>query len=480
VDTSTGTAALSAYPSCDNVGFQFPSAESVFRFAPALFTRATFTVRRTGTGATTWILFALDGNDAGCGGGLPCLGQADDYDPTLNLAVHGGNLVFLSYDARVTSGASTTMTLEVTCTVTQCGDGEVGEGETCDDDETEDLDGCSGTCQVEEGWACSGTPSTCREVTCGDGFIDAPEECDDDEDERGDGCDDDCHVEDGWECTGEPSTCTQTRGDTCADAPTVSAPTTLSGSTESYSADVSEWLGTCRVNYAARDRFYKVAVPTGKVLYAHVATPADYPSLRLLLSASCPDSAATCFHEAPASSLRWLNNTGVTRNVYLALDSMLANDQGSYALSVEFEDPASYAAGHTCLHAQRLSTAESGGTQTVSGNTTASLDYYHGYLGDCATAHYGLPGLAGGPELVYVVNVPAGKQLLVNSSATWDHVVAIADNCADLQASCRSWKDSGDPSVRNGSGADKDYYVVVDGFFAYTKGDFTLTVTLAD
>ena len=42
----------------------------------------------------------------------------------------------------------------------------------------EDGDGCSNACSIEQGWQCSGYPSTCTSI-CGDGFIRDGEQCDD-------------------------------------------------------------------------------------------------------------------------------------------------------------------------------------------------------------------------------------------------------------------------------------------------------------
>lgn len=59
-----------------------------------------------------------------------------------------------------------------------CGDGVVNSGENCDDGGSSNGDGCSGSCQVEIGWHCTGTPSICT-TQCGDGFIVAGHEvCD--------------------------------------------------------------------------------------------------------------------------------------------------------------------------------------------------------------------------------------------------------------------------------------------------------------
>ncbi len=44
-----------------------------------------------------------------------------------------------------------------------CGNGFVEEGETCDDFNVNNGDGCSSSCFVEAGWTCSGEPSACAQ-----------------------------------------------------------------------------------------------------------------------------------------------------------------------------------------------------------------------------------------------------------------------------------------------------------------------------
>lgn len=59
-----------------------------------------------------------------------------------------------------------------------CGDGTIHDPvELCDDQNTEDGDGCSATCRIEPGWSCSGEPSECQ-PGCGDGTLENSEECD--------------------------------------------------------------------------------------------------------------------------------------------------------------------------------------------------------------------------------------------------------------------------------------------------------------
>lgn len=97
---------------------------------------------------------------------------------------------------------------------TRCGNGLIQGDQECDDGNTEDGDGCSSTCTVEEGWTCSGEPSVCVEedpseveAVCGNGVIEGDQACDDGNTEDGDGCSSTCTIEEGWTCSGEPSAC---------------------------------------------------------------------------------------------------------------------------------------------------------------------------------------------------------------------------------------------------------------------------------
>ena len=72
-----------------------------------------------------------------------------------------------------------------TCRPARCGDGTVDTGETCDDGNRDDCDGCSHDCQAEVG------------LGCGDGvaYPACGETCDDGNVIVGDGCTPDCHIE---------------------------------------------------------------------------------------------------------------------------------------------------------------------------------------------------------------------------------------------------------------------------------------------
>lgn len=97
--------------------------------------------------------------------------------------------------------------------------------EACDDGNAVAGDGCDPTCAVEEGSLCYelGGPSLCLEAGCGDGCVFgdlgsacpapsrdiAQEECDDANTVSGDGCSATCDVEEGFNCSAAqpPSRC---------------------------------------------------------------------------------------------------------------------------------------------------------------------------------------------------------------------------------------------------------------------------------
>ncbi|MGC4119923.1 MAG: DUF4215 domain-containing protein [Myxococcales bacterium] len=100
-------------------------------------------------------------------------------------------------------GGATPLCDEVTqvCDRAACGNGILEPGEACDDGNPSSGDGSTGTCQLEDGWACATAGRACLfTVTCGDGVVAVDETCDDGNQSPGDGCDAQCHFEPGWRC----------------------------------------------------------------------------------------------------------------------------------------------------------------------------------------------------------------------------------------------------------------------------------------
>jgi len=89
-----------------------------------------------------------------------------------------------------------------TCDDPRCGDGRIDYPEACDDGNDKSGDGCSSTCQVEDGWQCDDAGRPCTDI-CGDGrtVSDDEDACDDGNFINGDGCNSQCKVERGYTCT---------------------------------------------------------------------------------------------------------------------------------------------------------------------------------------------------------------------------------------------------------------------------------------
>lgn len=109
-----------------------------------------------------------------------------------------------------------------TCSAAWCGDGVAVGAEECDDWGNADGDGCSSTCKQEPGYRCVRTDAQSIHCIiesslslCGNGIKgdQANEGCDDGNTRDGDGCSSFCQLEEGYTCTGAPSTCNTVCGD---------------------------------------------------------------------------------------------------------------------------------------------------------------------------------------------------------------------------------------------------------------------------
>jgi len=106
---------------------------------------------------------------------------SDDRCSTLSFDLAPGATVYAHVMAYGDDAPIAAYALVAAYTPVVCGDGAVGPGEQCDDNNTTPGDGCSDTCQ--------------REIICGDGVLGAGEQCDDNNTTPGDGCSDTCQLE---------------------------------------------------------------------------------------------------------------------------------------------------------------------------------------------------------------------------------------------------------------------------------------------
>lgn len=142
-----------------------------------------------------------------CGNGILETGEACDDGGTA--AGNGCSATCTVENNYTCSGAPSTCTVIVPPPPTAvCGNGSVETGESCDDGDTENDDGCSSNCGIETGYTCNGAPSTCHLVNtavCGNGTVETGESCDDGNTTNSDGCSSNCAVETGFTCTGSPT-----------------------------------------------------------------------------------------------------------------------------------------------------------------------------------------------------------------------------------------------------------------------------------
>lgn len=82
-----------------------------------------------------------------------------------------------------------------------CGDGAVDATEACDDSNVDEGDGCSASCEREEGFTCDNAePTECAPHECGNDEEEGDEECDDGNVDDGDGCSAECLLETDTTC----------------------------------------------------------------------------------------------------------------------------------------------------------------------------------------------------------------------------------------------------------------------------------------
>ena len=122
------------------------------------------------------------------------------------------SLVANFVDSKSLITAASVSLVSSTSSCSRCKNSEIESGETCEDIDYSNGDGCSSSCilEIDHAWNCdSSTPFTC--TYCGDGLTLNAEECDPGGTGTITGCAS-CVVSNLYQCSGSPSTCTYTCG----------------------------------------------------------------------------------------------------------------------------------------------------------------------------------------------------------------------------------------------------------------------------
>lgn len=148
--------------------------------------------------------------------GEPCVNLVICGDGIVNgmeACDDGGELGGCNDDCTAIEDGWTCLRPGVPCILApRCGDGTLSPGEQCDDANTDDDDGCSAECLVEEGYYCPDANMSCIEEICGDGERSPSEQCDDGNEGDGDGCSG-CVVDSGYTCPEPNRACFPRCGD---------------------------------------------------------------------------------------------------------------------------------------------------------------------------------------------------------------------------------------------------------------------------
>lgn len=188
----------------------------------------------------------------------------------------------LGFDGGQLSCSTTSCTFDTSLCST-CGNNTLEFGEQCDDTQfggetcqSQGFDGgtlsCTSSCTLD-------TSACTNEVpVCGDGVIDNGEQCDDNNTAAGDGCSGTCQIEDGYTCEGEPSDCSLQN--TCNQDGMVTIlaaiddPDLQGAALERYQETSALPKGstiTCETTFG--EEVIKVEVPAGHHENVHVVTP---------------------------------------------------------------------------------------------------------------------------------------------------------------------------------------------------------------
>ncbi|MBN2724920.1 MAG: DUF4215 domain-containing protein, partial [Deltaproteobacteria bacterium] len=334
-----------------------------------------------------------------------------------------------------------------------CGDGQVEPGETCDDNNTSDTDGCDSSCQPETGWTCDGASPTNCTPDCGDSMKVGGETCDDGNSTPNDGCDENCHTETGYICTGTgPGSCSPDCGDGLI----------VTGET----CDGTNFDGDTCNDYGYTG---------GTLTCTNSCTTIDDSNC----SSSCPNSQRETDEECDDgnsvdgdgcdSGCNEEPNWTCTNTLLAQSTCTCDNDDAC--------DPGYECDGSGCVAIPEDTCPGEALAGNITSDSSRMLDDVSSWDYDSNTYQ------ADGPDMYYNINLDAGDFIIIRLLPDqWDGVLVLTDdNCGTptvLDISDFSAAVSGEEGelIHYVAPAAGNYVIVVDGYDAADSGSFTLEV----
>ena len=276
-----------------------------------------------------------------------------------------------------------------------CGNRVVDKGEGCDDGDRADGDGCDGACAVEEGWTCSGKPSTC--VKCGNSKVETGEDCDDGNLDDGDGCNKECKVE--GSCEGPIPIVLKADKDGLVG--TVTSMTSKGEAGQVPAAD----CGGAMVG-AGSDRVFEIDLPNAADVDVSVGsnfdavvrlttTPCD---LATEVPGGCIDNGAVAEEETAH-----IDNVPAGK-YYIVVDGKNAQQAGSFSVNVEARCPLD------SLKIARVMVTEPFRTVVLNTNQSCAIDLSR-------VGVYAQPEAADGPKTLPAVSLEPLKRRVLTSES---------------------------------------------------------------
>ncbi|MCP4603826.1 MAG: hypothetical protein GY847_25460, partial [Proteobacteria bacterium] len=226
------------------------------------------------------------------------------------------------------------------------------------------------------------------------------------------------------------------------------------------------------------DEVWEVTIPAGGIVsaYASRKNAWQYQYMYFYLITDCSDL-ETCLiggNSTGSSVPLFYENTGSSMTAYLVVDSFStsAGEHGEYDLSV-------YVGPMPDCDNPREIAVSSGSTETFYGNTE-DLDNNFDDTSDPITCMGGSYETAG-PDEVWKISVPDGKELTVTMTASHYAFVYFVTDCSDPTGSCVAGDgDRIDPveTYINSSGGAQDIYIVCDSSSGSYSGAYDIQVTI--